>query len=106
MTSVQTKMDTYFTSDIPRFESVTSSVAETAKAYLRGLYQSSRANTKRMADVVAGSRYQLLHHMLSESTRDSADILRQLADDANTHFEHGSTALVIDESSFAKNGEH
>lgn len=72
MTSVQAKLDTYFAVNIPRFESVTSSVAETAKAYLRR-HQSSRANTERMANVVTGSRYQLLHHMLSESTWDSAN---------------------------------
>ena len=61
---------------------------------------------ERMADVVAGSHPQRLHHMLSESARDRAGVLRQPVADANAHFGRGGTALVIDESGFAKKGEH
>ncbi|MDZ7584692.1 MAG: transposase [Thiobacillus sp.] len=82
------------------------SVAGAAKSYLHGLYQSTRANMERMVDVVAGSCPQRLHHMLSESAWDRAGVLRQLVADANAHFERGGTALVIDESGFAKKGEH
>ena len=106
MASVQSKLESHFVPYIPCFESSPRSVAESAKDYLRGLYQSSRANMERMADVVAGSRYQRLHHMLSESTWDRAAVLRQLVADANAHFGRGGTALVIDESGFAKKGEH
>lgn len=106
MESVQAKLDTYFASYIPCFESQTRSVAEAAKSYLHGLYQSSRANLERMAEVVAGSRYQRLHHMLSDSSWDREGVLWQLARDANACFGRGGTALVIDESGFAKKGEH
>ncbi|MBY0576965.1 MAG: transposase [Gallionellaceae bacterium] len=99
-------MDTHFSPYIPCFESATRSVADAAKDYLRGLYQSSRANIERMADVVAGSHYQRVHHMLSESSWSRADVRRQLVVDANAHFGRGGTAFVIDESGFAKKGEH
>ena len=106
MSSVQRKLDDHFLPYAPCFESATRSVAASAKDYLRGLYQSCRANMERMADVVAGSRYQRLHHMLSESAWDRAGVLRQLVADANAHFGRGGTALVIDESGFAKKGDH
>lgn len=57
-----------------------------------------------MAETVSGSQYQRLHHMLSESAWDRRDVRRQLIADANAHFGHAS-ALVIDESAFAKKGE-
>lgn len=99
-------MDTHFTPYIPCFESSTRSVAEAAKVYLRGLFQASRANMECMADVVATSHYQWMHHMLSESAWDRAGARRQLVADANAHFGRGGTAFVIDESEFAKKGEH
>ena len=60
---------------------------------------------ERMADVVAGSHPRRPRHMPSESARDRAGVLRQLVADANAHFGRGGTALVIDESGFAKKGE-
>ncbi len=60
---------------------------------------------ERMADVVAGSHPQRPRHMPSESARDRAGVLRQPVADANAHLGRGGTALVIDESGFAKKGE-
>ncbi len=57
-----------------------------------------------MAEVVCGSEYQNLHHMLSESAWDRGKVRRQLIVDANAHFGHVS-ALVIDESGFGKKGD-
>lgn len=57
-----------------------------------------------MAEQVAGSHYQRLHHMLSESNWSRAEVRQQLIVDANTQFGH-SAALVFDESAFAKKGE-
>jgi SRSO17 transposase len=57
-----------------------------------------------MAETVSGSQYQRLHHMLSESAWDRRGVRRQLIADANTHFGYTS-ALVIDESAFAKKGK-
>jgi len=78
----------------PCFESTTRSVAEAAKSYLHGLYQSTRANMERMVDVVAGSHPQRLHHMLSESTWDHAGVLRQLVADANEKSK-GSASYIL-----------
>lgn len=99
-------MDGHFVPYLPCFETATRSVAEAAKGYLRGLFQLPRANMERMADLVAGSHYHRLHHMLSESSWDRAGVLRQLIVDANAHFGRGGTALVIDESAMVKKGEH
>lgn len=57
-----------------------------------------------MSETVAGSEYQSLHHMLSESSWDRGGVRRQLVADANAHFGHPS-ALVIDESAVAKKGD-
>ena len=59
---------------------------------------------EQMAEQVAGSHYQRLHHMLSESNWSRAEVRQQLIVDANTQFGHGA-ALVFDESAFAKKGE-
>ena len=45
---------------------------------------------EKMAEVVCGSQYQNLHHMLSESAWDQGGVRRQLIVDANTHFGHVS----------------
>ena len=57
-----------------------------------------------MSEVVSGSQYQRLHHMLSESAWDRSGVRRQLIADANAHFGH-ACALLIDESAFAKKGD-
>ena len=59
---------------------------------------------EKMAETVSGSQYQKLHHMLSESAWNRGSVRRQLIADANTHFGY-SSALVIDESAFAKKGD-
>jgi SRSO17 transposase len=59
---------------------------------------------EKMAETVSGSHYQRLHHMLSESSWDRSGVRRQLIVDANTHFGYAS-ALVLDESGFAKKGD-
>jgi SRSO17 transposase len=58
---------------------------------------------EKMAERVKGSRYQTLHHMLSESAWDRSSVRYQLIKDANKHFGYGA-ALVFDESAFAKKG--
>ncbi|MCP5227434.1 MAG: IS701 family transposase [Candidatus Accumulibacter sp.] len=75
-----------------------------ARQYLHGLFQSSRRNMECMAETVAESGYQQLHHMLSESHWDRREVRRQLVADANDHFGYAS-GLLIDESGFAKKGE-
>ena len=59
---------------------------------------------EKMAETVSGSHYQRLHHMLSESSWDRSAVRQQLIVDANIHFGYTS-ALVVDESGFAKKGD-
>ena len=59
---------------------------------------------EKMAETVAGSCYQSLHHMLSESAWDRRSVRGQLIADANTHF-GAASALVFDESAIAKKGD-
>lgn len=58
---------------------------------------------EKMAEAVSGSRYQRLHHMLSESAWDRRSVRRQPIADANAQFGYAG-ALLIDESAFAKKG--
>ena len=81
-------------------------MAGSAKRYICGLYQAERRNMERMADVVAGSDYQQMQHMLSVSDWDHAGVVRQVAAEAEAYFPHGGRALLIDESSFAKKGQY
>ncbi|SBT09092.1 conserved hypothetical protein [Candidatus Accumulibacter aalborgensis] len=57
-----------------------------------------------MAEAVANSDYQSLHHMLSESNRDRRGVRRQPVVDANAHCGYPS-AQLLDESAFEKKGE-
>lgn len=103
--SAVSRFESHFTPYLPCFRRTTRSVEESARQYLQGLFQCRRRNMEKMAETVCQSRYQRLHHMLSESAWDRADVRRQLIADANAHFGHTS-ALVIDESAFGKKGAH
>ena len=96
--------DDHFRPYLPCFQRRTRSVEEAAKRYLHGLFQCDRRNMEQMAEQVAGSHYQRLHHMLSESNWSRAEVRQQLIADANAQFGHGA-ALVFDESAFAKKGD-
>jgi len=96
--------DDHFRPYLPCFQRRTRSVEEAAKRYLHGLFQCDRRNMEQMAEQVAGSHYQRLHHMLSESNWSRAEVRQQLIVDANAQFGHGA-ALVFDESAFAKKGD-
>jgi SRSO17 transposase len=96
--------DEHFRPYLPCFQRRTRSVEEAAKRYLHGLFQCDRRNMEQMAEQVAGSHYQRLHHMLSESNWSRAEVRQQLIVDANAQFGHGA-ALVFDESAFAKKGD-
>ena len=99
-------LESHFAAYCPCFASVTRSVEQAAVRYVRGLFQSRRANMEQMSEIVAESHYQRLHHMLSESDWDRCGVFRQLVRDANAHFgTRGPCAFVIDESGFGKKGE-
>ena len=103
--SALTYFDDHYNPYLHCFQRKTRSVEDAAKRYLHGLFQCDRRNMEQMAEQVAGSHYQRLHHMLSESNWSRAEVRQQLIVDANAHFGHGA-ALVFDESAFAKKGDH
>lgn len=106
MRSALEHLESHFAAYSACFNRATRSVDEPAMLYVRGLFQSRKANMEQMAQVVADSRYQSLHHMLSESDWDRRGVYRQLVRDANAHFAvRGPCAFVIDESGFGKKGE-
>jgi SRSO17 transposase len=88
------------------FESKTRSVSEAARHYLYGLFQSVKSNMEKMSEVVAGSSYSQMHHMLSDARWEWAQVREELVKDANDH-RLGSTqsGLLIDGSGFEKKGK-
>ncbi|WP_300337049.1 transposase [Accumulibacter sp.] len=79
-------------------------MANAARQYPYGLFQSSRGNMGCMAETAAESGYPQLHHMLSESNRGRRGVRRQLVADANVHFGYAS-GLLIAEGGLAKKAE-
>lgn len=103
MASALEYFDSHFASYLRCFQIRTRSVEKAARQYLHGLFQNSRRNMECMAETVADSRYQPLHHMLSESDWDRRGVRRQVVRDANAHFGY-PIALLLDESGLAKKG--
>lgn len=57
-----------------------------------------------MADVAAGSDFQLMQHMMRVSNWNHAGVVRQIVVKAQTRFPKRGRALATDESGFAKKG--
>lgn len=88
------------------FERGTRSVSSQSRQYMQGLMQANRKNMERMEEVVPDCNYQSLQHFLSHSQWDARAVLDQVAREADSHL--GGTedsALLLDESAFAKKGE-
>ena len=85
----------------------TRDVSEKARQYTRGLMQAgSRKNMDRMAEVVPDARSRNLQQFLTHSTWDERAVINHVARDVNTIIgNRESTGLIIDESSFAKQGK-
>jgi SRSO17 transposase len=61
---------------------------------------------EKMSEVVAGSAYHKLHHMLSDSAWSKGHLCKELAEDARScRLSSREAGLLIDESAFAKKGE-
>jgi SRSO17 transposase len=86
------------------FRSCTRDATATFGGYLRGLFQSERANMLRMSEVNAVD-HQSMQHMLSEGAVDWDGFGDQLAHEANVLLGSAQSVLLIDESGFAKKGE-
>jgi SRSO17 transposase len=85
----------------------TRDVTEKARQYTRGLMQAgSRKNMDRMAEVVPDATSRNLQQFLTHSTWDDRAVIDHVAHDVNNLIGDGkSTGLIIDESSFAKQGK-
>ena len=85
----------------------THDVTEKARQYARGLMQAgSRKNMDRMAEVVPDAKSRNLQQFLTHSTWDTRSVINHVAQDVNKLIgDKKSTGLIIDESSFAKQGK-
>jgi SRSO17 transposase len=77
-----------------------------ARGYLRGLAQAEDCTFESMAAVVEGGCAQRFQHFISESPWDHEPVVAQIARDADEALGGKATsALIIDESSFPKQGD-
>jgi len=86
------------------FVSRTRDATATFGGYMRGLFQSERANMLRMSEVNEVD-HQAMQHMLTEGAVDWDGFGHQIAHDTDTLLGGAAAVLVIDESAFAKKGE-
>ncbi len=87
------------------FQLCTRDVSAKSWQYLSGLMQAKRKNMERMAEVVPDSCDQSLQHFLSNSSWDGRALTDQVALEASAIIgDDQNTALIIDESYFAKKG--
>ena len=85
------------------FVSRTRDATATFGGYMRGLFQSERANMLRMSEVNAVD-HQAMQHMLSEGAIDWDGFCDQIAQETDAVLGSSQSVLVIDESAFAKKG--
>jgi SRSO17 transposase len=77
-----------------------------ARRYLRGLAQAEDCTFESMAAVVEGGCAQQFQHFISESPWDHEPVVAQIGRDADAVLGGKETsALIIDESSFPKQGD-
>jgi SRSO17 transposase len=88
------------------FRSRTRDSADVAGRYLRGLAQAADCTFASMASVVDASCAHQFQHFISNSPWDHEPVLAQISQDADRLLGGKPTsALIIDESSFAKQGD-
>jgi len=81
----------------------TRNVSSVFEGYLRGLFQSSRGTQLRMSEVVETDS-QALNHLLTEAAVDWEGLSGEIARQANELLGGEQSALILDESAFAKKG--
>jgi SRSO17 transposase len=79
--------------------------APTAYQYLCGLFQSERRNMERMEEAVVGVDYDEIQHFISHSSWDARAVMDRVAAQADGLLGGtGRSALILDETAFAKKG--
>ena len=86
------------------FVSSTLDATATFEGYMRGLFQSERANMLRMSEVNEVD-HQAMQHMLTEGCVDWQGFSPQIAQEANQLLGGANSVLIFDESGIAKKGE-
>ena len=85
------------------FVSQTRSVIPAFSGYVRGLFQSERANMLRMSEVNQVD-HQAMQHMLTEARVDWEGFRAKIAQDTDALLGGSDSVLLLDESAFAKKG--
>jgi SRSO17 transposase len=85
------------------FVSRTRDATETFCGYLRGLFQSERANMLRMSEVNSVD-HQAMQHMLTEGAVDWNGLTARIAVETDAVLGGATAVLIFDESAFAKKG--
>jgi hypothetical protein len=83
------------------FVSSTRDATATFEGYMRGIFQSERANMLRMSEVNEVD-HQSMQHMLTEGCVDWQGFGLQIAQEANALLGGTDSVLIFDESGFAK----
>lgn len=91
----------------PQFHWRNRSMLASATLYIHGLFQANRRNMERMSEVVSGADAQSLHHFTGNSPWRARAVFDQVAREADAVLGgQDDSCLLVDESSFAKKGEH
>ena len=95
-----------FTSDFSTyFDVARRNVSGQARSYLTGLLMKApRKNMERMEEYVEGCDYQSQQQFLSDSPWDHRPLMNRVAQEVSSVLGGANTALLIDESGFAKKG--
>jgi len=86
------------------FVSRTRDATATFAGYVRGLFQSERANMPRMSEVNEVD-HQAMQHLLTEGAVDWEGFCHQIAQETDALLGGAESVLILDESAFAKKGE-
>ena len=107
---ISNRFSSFFKGYNDHFRSSTRSVADTAQWYGRGLMTTRRRNCQSMAMELGAVNNQQLHHLLTQAKWDAGQLMdRVTADFAQLIEDHSLSddlALLMDESSFPKKGDH
>ncbi|MFV2057560.1 MAG: transposase, partial [Thiohalomonadales bacterium] len=89
-----------------RFQVHKRNVSNHATQYIKGLLQARLRNMEKIAEVVPQTDEQSLQQFLSDSPWDYQEVMNQVAGDVNQLLGGKDSALLLDESSIVKKGEH
>ena len=99
-------VESFITDYLRRFQVHKRTISNRATQYIKGLLQARYRNMEKMAEVVPQTDKQSLQQFLSDSPWDYQGVMDQVAGDVNKLLGGKDSALLLDESSIVKKGEH